>query len=189
MYTDPTGESGIVGAVVGAAVEIGMQARKNYRRGCDVIDPRNYDWWDIVVPAGIGAAGPGWLGVGKSTWRFGGAIKNLSEQAGRARTANRAQKIGSRINVHKDTIKGALITQGRFQGAKEAGKHINDFFNLRMSALRIDMKKHYIYLLGICGLGLVYPSIKQVIGGGAVFAGAVLCIVVIISWVAHRFGK
>ena len=125
-YTDPTGEIGIVGAGIGAAIEIGIQGYKNYRNGCDVFDPRNYDWWDVVVSAAVGAAGPGWLGVGKTTWRSGGAIKKLSEQAGRARTANRAQKIENRIDAHKDTIKDALITQGLFQGAKEAGKHIND---------------------------------------------------------------
>ncbi len=126
---DPTGEVGIVGAGIGAVIEIGIQGYKNYRNGCDVFDPSNYDWWDVVVSAGVGAASPGWLGVSKTTWRSGGAIKNLSEQAGRAHTANRAQKIENRIDAHKNTIKDALITQGLFQGAKEAGKHINDSFN------------------------------------------------------------
>ncbi len=126
---DPTGEVGIVGAGIGAVIEIGIQGYKNYRNGCNIFDPSNYDWWDVVVSAGVGAASPGWLGIGKTTWRSGGAIKNLSEQAGRALTANRAQKIENRIDAHKNTIKDALITQGLFQGAKEAGKHINDSFN------------------------------------------------------------
>ena len=51
------------------------------------------------------------------------------------------------------------------------------------------MKKQYIYLLGITGLGLAYPSIKEALGGGAIFAGAMLCIVLIIFWLAHHFGK
>ncbi len=51
------------------------------------------------------------------------------------------------------------------------------------------MKKRYIYLLGIAGLGLVYPSIKEALGSGAIFAGTMLLIVLIISWLAHRFGK
>ncbi len=53
----------------------------------------------------------------------------------------------------------------------------------------VDMKKRYIYLLGIAGLGLVYPSIKETLGSGAIFAGTILCIVLIISWLAHYFGK
>ncbi|WP_180287957.1 hypothetical protein [Janthinobacterium sp. 35] len=51
------------------------------------------------------------------------------------------------------------------------------------------MKKQHIYLLGIAGLGLAYQSIKDALDCGAVFAGAMLCIVLIISWLAHRFGK
>ncbi|WP_143451829.1 hypothetical protein [Janthinobacterium sp. 35] len=77
----------------------------------------------LVVLALQGLVGLTW---GKTTWQYSGAIKNLSEQAGRVRTANRAQKVENRINDHKDKIKNALITQGIFQGAKEAGKHIND---------------------------------------------------------------
>ena len=51
------------------------------------------------------------------------------------------------------------------------------------------MKKQHIYLLGIAGLGLVYPSIKDALGGGAIFAATMLGIVLVISWLAHRFGK
>jgi len=58
-----------------------------------------------------------------------------------------------------------------------------------MSALKAYMKKQHIYLLGIAGLGLAYQSIKDALDCGAVFAGAMLCIVLIISWLAHRFGK
>ncbi|HEY0584699.1 MAG TPA: hypothetical protein VGD52_01080 [Pseudoduganella sp.] len=63
------------------------------------------------------------------------------------------------------------------------------FFHSRDCRRKVGMKKQYIYLLGIAGLGLAYPSIKEALGGGAIFAGTMLCVVILISWLAHRFGK
>jgi RHS repeat-associated protein len=121
-YTDPTGEIGIVGAVVGVGFEVALQAYKNYRDGCDVFDVGNYDWWDVGVSAAVGALGPGWLSVGKTSWQSGNAIKTLSGQLGSARTANRVAKIEHRIAEHQNRIADAFITQGAFQGAKALGK-------------------------------------------------------------------
>lgn len=36
------------------------------------------------------------------------------------------------------------------------------------------MKKQHINLLGVAGLGLTYPSMKEALGGGAVFAAVIL---------------
>jgi hypothetical protein len=72
---------------------------------------RNYDWWDVAVSAGVGAIAPGWGSVGKSTWKSGAAIKTLSSQLARARTANRAAKIAARIGSHKENISNIFINQ------------------------------------------------------------------------------
>ncbi|MDD2721388.1 MAG: RHS domain-containing protein [Gallionella sp.] len=121
-YTDPSGEIGILGAAVGGGVELGLQAYRNYSKGCDIFNRDNYDWWDVGVSAAVGALGPGWLSVGKTSLRSGSAIKTLSSQLDRAQTANRAAKIEQRIANHQNEIADALITQGAFQGAKAIGK-------------------------------------------------------------------
>jgi RHS repeat-associated protein len=120
---DPTGEVGIVGALIGGGVEIAIQAYHNYRNGCDVLDIDNYDWWDVGVSAAVGALAPGMLTVGKTAWKSGSAIKVLSSQA--TNTANRAAKIAGRIADHKNSIKEVVATQAAYQGAKAAGKAIN----------------------------------------------------------------
>jgi RHS repeat-associated protein len=117
-YTDPTGEIPLLGTLIGAGVEIGMQAYRNYRNGCDVLDPGNYDWWDVGISAAVGAVAPGWLSVGKTSWTSGHAISTLSDQLSRARTANRVAKIEGRISDHRGQIGDALSTQAGFQGAK-----------------------------------------------------------------------
>lgn len=123
--TDPTGEFGIAGAAIGAGFEIAIQALSNYRRGCDVFDIDNYDWWDVGIAAAVGALAPGWLKVGKTGSTSRSAIRSLSEQLGRARTINRGAKLERRIGQHRATITDALLVQGGFQTMKAIGKGIN----------------------------------------------------------------
>lgn len=119
---DPTGEFGIVGAVIGAGVEIGIQAIKNYASGCDVFDFHNYDWWDVGVSAAVGAIAPGWGSVGKTTLRSRRAIYVLRDQLSRARSVRRIAKLEGRIANNTNAIRDAVLTQVGFQGAKAIGK-------------------------------------------------------------------
>jgi RHS repeat-associated protein len=124
-FVDPTGEFGIIGGAIGAGVEVGIQAFKNYVDGCDVFNADNYDWWDVGASAFIGAASAGWFDVGKTAWKSGGAIGNLSGQLDRARTAGKAAKIQGRIQNHQSQIADAFIIQGAWQGVKELLKQLN----------------------------------------------------------------
>jgi RHS repeat-associated protein len=125
-YVDPTGEFGVVGGGIGAGIELGVQGFNNYRAGCDLFDVGNYNWYDVGIAAAVGAVAPGLLAVGKNTLNSGRAISTLSEQLGRAQTANRAAKIASRIQAHTSSIAGDLVTQGAFQGAKYVSKQATD---------------------------------------------------------------
>ncbi len=122
-FVDPTGEF-LVGMAVGAGIELGIQAVKNYRAGCDLLDIRNYNWIDVGVATAVGAIAPGWLSVGKTTVNSGRAIANLSEQLGRAQSVNRIAKLESRIQSHATSIADQILVQGGFQGIKYLGKEI-----------------------------------------------------------------
>jgi len=124
-YVDPTGEVGIVGAGVGAGLELAIQAYKNYSDGCDVFDADNYDWWDVGVSAAVGAVAPGALSVGKTAWTSGNAAKTIAGQLTRARTANRAAKLQARLDAHTGAITEAVATQASWQGYKFLGKQLD----------------------------------------------------------------
>lgn len=119
------GEAGLLGAGFGAGLELGTQAFKIYRNGCDVFDAGNYNWYDVGVSAAVGAIAPGWLAVGKTASTSGRAIANLMEQLGRAQTANRAAKIERRIAEHSMSIADVLLPQIGFQVVKELGKQVS----------------------------------------------------------------
>jgi RHS repeat-associated protein len=123
--TDPTGEFGFVGAAIGAAVELGLQAAGNYVAGNDAFDINNYNWTDVGIAAAVGAVAPGWGSVAKTAKTSGQALKTLTAQLKRAQTANRATKLESRIGKHQSTIADAVGTQLGFQGAKAAAKWAN----------------------------------------------------------------
>lgn len=103
-----------------------MQAFGNYRKGCDLLDYKNYDWYDVGVSAAVGAIAPGWFSVGKKSWTSGRAIATLTEQLGRAQTANRAAKVASRITDHTQGVADLLLPQLGFQGIKQIGKEVTD---------------------------------------------------------------
>lgn len=126
-YTDPTGEFiNLPGIAIGVGIELGLQAWKNYRAGCDVFTLDNYNWWDVGAAGVIGAVAPGWGSVGKKAFGSGKAIANLSEQLGRARTANRVSKIERRIQGHAGDIAAPFVTQVVFQGGKYLVKQVTD---------------------------------------------------------------
>jgi hypothetical protein len=124
-YVDPTGEYGLPGAAAGAGFELAVQAYKNYKKGCDLLNWRNYDWGDVGISAGIGAVAPGWLAAGKSSGSIP-AIVNLARQLGRAQTGARATKIAGRIEDHVRGIADVVVPQVGWQGIKEIGKEVTD---------------------------------------------------------------
>ena len=113
---DPTGEYGIVGALIGAAVEVGVQYATNGQ------DFKKIDWGDVAVSALVGAVAPGIFETGKMVAKSGKAAKELLRQKERARTLSKEKKLLARIKDHKDAIKKALLIQADYQAAKYGGK-------------------------------------------------------------------
>jgi RHS repeat-associated protein len=125
-YTDPTGEFGVVGAVLGAVFEVGGQAFTNYRRGCDVLNARNYNWAQVGFSAFVGAVAPGWLATIKKVLPSTKAISTLTGQLGRARTASRIAKVEARVSNHKRKIQDLLVPQVGLTGTKTLGQLVLD---------------------------------------------------------------
>jgi hypothetical protein len=131
-YTDPNGEFiNLPGIAIGVGLEVAMQAYKNYRDGCDLLDIDNYDLWNIGVAGAVGAFAPGMLGGAKGLWPKwvpfvgksrgpGGAIKELWGQMDRAQTVNRIAKIESRIEKNGMTIVDNLTYNAAHQAGKKA---------------------------------------------------------------------
>ena len=75
MYTDPTGEVGIPGALVGGGIELAMQMAKNWG------DWDCVDWADVGISALVGAVAPGSLSVAKNSYKSGtniwSAVKSI----------------------------------------------------------------------------------------------------------------
>lgn len=51
------------------------------------------------------------------------------------------------------------------------------------------MKKIYIYLVGVILLGLMYAHLKSALGGGWRFFCIALIYLLVIRFIAERFGK
>jgi len=113
---DPTGEFGIVGALIGAGLELGIQLALNGGRIECV------DWADVVVSGAVGAVAPGALAVGKRAWKAKGATKELRRQLGDAKSPSRKQKLKDRIEQHQVEATDMATTQAAWQGTKAAGK-------------------------------------------------------------------
>jgi hypothetical protein len=135
---DPTGQFiNVPGIIIGAGIEIAIQAYGNYKDGCDALDWKNYDLWNIGVAAAVGAFAPGalnglkglypkWVPFVGSSRGSGGALRNLSEQLGRAQTPNRASKVAERMAAHEDRIVDNAVYQGAYQGAKKLVSDVPD---------------------------------------------------------------
>jgi hypothetical protein len=123
-FTDPTGLCPwCIGAGIGAAVELGMQAYGNYQDGCDMLDMGNYNFGNVGIAAIGGALAPGLLNVGKTMAHGAKAVEVLHGQA--ANTANRAAKIAGRIANHESKMGTILGTQVAIQGAAMGAKALN----------------------------------------------------------------
>ncbi|WP_170207648.1 RHS repeat-associated core domain-containing protein [Luteibacter pinisoli] len=125
-YSDPDGEIGIVGAILGAAFEIGMQAYGNYRQGCGVLNLRNYNLKHVAISAAAGAVSPGLLAVGRRVVTSGRALRTLNAQLATARTPNRITKLQVRITDHHTKIREVAVPQASFTGIKTAGKKLTE---------------------------------------------------------------
>jgi hypothetical protein len=117
-YVDPTGEYGAPGIVAGAGIEAAVRAYKLFKAGCDVVDVKNYNLYDIAFAAAVGAVTPGWATVGKNSVYSARAASTLSRQLERSRTVNRASKIANRIQAHQSSMAGEIATQGAFQAGR-----------------------------------------------------------------------
>jgi type VI secretion system secreted protein VgrG len=123
---DPTGKFGVLGAVAGALVELGGQAALNEVNGRDPLDFSNYDWSDVGISAGVGFVAPSIFSSGSKIKNSIGAIRALTSQASKAKSASRIVKLQSRISSHQSLIFDTVAIQGTFQGIKIIGKHVDD---------------------------------------------------------------
>jgi hypothetical protein len=118
--TDPMGEFGVVGFIIGAGIEIGMQTLVEGKSFSDV------DYGDVLVAGAVSAVIPGLANAAKVGFnstkvvtKSVKAISKLSEQS--AKTANRAEKISQRIGANLGKIEGAVADAGK--AAAVAGAH------------------------------------------------------------------
>jgi RHS repeat-associated protein len=63
-YVDPSGQcpwcvAVIAGAVIGAGIDLGLQALENWHDGKKLTDPNCYNWWSVGASAALGAVGGG----------------------------------------------------------------------------------------------------------------------------------
>lgn len=117
-YTDPTGEFGIFGSLLGAGVDISIQLATNGGNWQCI------DWADVGVSALVGFFAPGLGSAGKYVYTSAKASKKLSQQLNNARTENKISKLKSRINSHKSKIIDEIVVQAVWQGTKQAGKNV-----------------------------------------------------------------
>ncbi len=118
---DPSGEIGIIGAVFGAAFELGVQMATN---GWDV---GKVDWVDVGMMGAVGFVAPSVFGSAGKAYKSYKASKVLSSQLSRAKAASKIAKLGGRIKNHTGIIKRELATQGAIAAGKYvAKKFIND---------------------------------------------------------------
>ena len=138
---DPDGRFGIVGAVLGAVVEIGMQVSMNYIAGEIFL---KIDVKNVVIAALVGAVAPGFLSVAKKskaafdgTKRYKQTIEvSVKARHGRLKgpdavkeaTAMR-KRIVSKIRNHNKLVEDALVAGGTlaaWQASKFIAKKVAD---------------------------------------------------------------
>ena len=115
---DPTGEFGILGAIIGGGIELAIQLALNGGRFECV------DLVDVIGMAVVGAIAPSSLASAKTIMNSLGAAKNLGSQLKRAKSASRIKKLQNRLNNHKNRIKKELATQGAIAALKYGYKKI-----------------------------------------------------------------
>lgn len=142
---DPDGRFGLIGAAVGAIVEVGIQVSINVAKG--------YTWYDIdvkdvVISAAVGAVAPGWLSAAKKSkalWKgnqlFRNQVQRYADNFGRRirSTVNPSRadsnvrklhaKIQRRVAEHNTLLHEAVQAvgvQGAWQIGREVTKRIAD---------------------------------------------------------------
>jgi RHS repeat-associated protein len=123
-YTDPTGEfvpAYIVGGIIiGAGVELIIQAGNNWRNGIDVFNPNCYEWGEVAIAGGMGAFGGNWIKTSVKLTKGSMKWDNVS------RRIRRAEKlVGKPIDLHH-----WLVPQRLYKGKPWADKIFNRPWNL-----------------------------------------------------------
>jgi RHS repeat-associated protein len=116
-YVDPSGECPwCIGIVVGAAIEVGIQAYENYESGKDVTNPDCYNWRDVGVAGAVGAFGGG---VFKPALRLTRGSRKFANVSRRIRRAENL--VGKKIDLHHGILPRSLERFG--QGAQRIVNH------------------------------------------------------------------
>lgn len=110
-YTDPDGKipTIAIGALSGAALDLGLQVATNYVQGRSLTD---ISWKQVAISAGLGAAGAGLASKAGQLFRLATKaddVVNLADDA--------TNIIDDVVNVADDATKGA------YEIAKEGGRH------------------------------------------------------------------
>ncbi len=122
---DPDGEFGLVGAGIGAGIEIGFQAYSNYQNNKSLTDIDNYDLADIVISAAVGAISPGWIKVGnqaKVSFKTVSRISTRLNYPVGIKYATHLQSAGVNELIKVGKITGLQLG---FQGAKYMAREVN----------------------------------------------------------------
>jgi RHS repeat-associated protein len=117
IYTDPTGEFGLVGAGIGAVIEVGIQLATN---GGNV---NCINWKHVAISAAVGFVAPGALASAGTAFKSAKAANKVQGQLNRARTANKRAKLARRIHSNNAEFTSALAVQGAWQGSKAVAKN------------------------------------------------------------------
>ncbi len=122
MAVDPSGEIGIVGGLIGAGLELGVQLAGN---GGDF---NNVDWVDVVGMGVVGAVAPSGLAAGKSILNSYNAAKVIKSQLSNVSAISRQVKLEGRLNSHYQIIKENIQIQGGLAAGKYLfKKYVNDY--------------------------------------------------------------
>ena len=111
--TDPTGQVGVLGFVIGASIETAVQIGTNMAAGQDFGEAlSNIDFRDVVVAGAVSAVIPGVANAiqtgaksAKAVSKSVNAVKTLSQQS--ARTGSRIAKVEGRIAEHSRKVDSA----------------------------------------------------------------------------------
>ena len=121
--TDPDGKGPIVGAIIGAAVELGTQLIENYDTGMSIMDnlSENVNWTNVGIAAGEGAVTSGvsalkGLGAKTAVSAVSSAAKEVSNQV---KNGAKSYKEIDYLAVSKKSVTGAAITGGAGKISKQ----------------------------------------------------------------------
>lgn len=124
-YVDPTGKFGVLGFVVGAAVEIGFQAYSNYQQGNSLTNVANYNWTDVAISGTFSALAPGIFNVAKTSNNSLRVISKLVNRLSRPVGLKYATSLRTRV-VNEGIKTGEIIgKQLLFQAGKSGTKKLN----------------------------------------------------------------